>query len=95
MLRLQRGEGGVCISISILSSEQRPTYSNPTVSDHWHTTAPHVNRPLTPPPAKGLALFFDGTWNAPENNTNVGRLSLMLAERGTDGVPQKKFYEDS
>jgi uncharacterized protein (DUF2235 family) len=42
---------------------------------------------------KRLALFFDGTWNKPENNTNVWRLNLMLAEKGVDGVPQIKFYD--
>ena len=46
------------------------------------------------PPGKRLALFFDGTWNIPENNTNVWRLSLMLADRGNDGVPQRKFYDE-
>jgi len=46
------------------------------------------------PPTKRLALFFDGTWNKPENNTNVWRLSLMLAEQSADGVPQKKFYDE-
>ncbi|HZZ73324.1 MAG TPA: DUF2235 domain-containing protein [Pirellulales bacterium] len=42
---------------------------------------------------KRLALFFDGTWNRPQNNTNVWRLSLMLAETGADGRPQKAFYD--
>jgi len=46
------------------------------------------------PPTKRLALFFDGTWNKPENNTNVWRLSLMLAEQSPDGVPQEKFYDE-
>lgn len=41
-----------------------------------------------------LALFFDGTWNTPESNTNVWRLDLMLAEAGSDGVPQDKFYDE-
>lgn len=45
-------------------------------------------------PGKRLALFFDGTWNKPENNTNVWRLSIMLADQGGDGVPQKKFYDE-
>ena len=44
-------------------------------------------------PRKRLALFFDGTWNKPESNTNVWRLSLMLAEQGADGVPQQVFYD--
>lgn len=42
---------------------------------------------------KRLALFFDGTWNIPGSNTNVWRLSLMLAEAGRDGLAQKKFYD--
>jgi uncharacterized protein (DUF2235 family) len=45
-------------------------------------------------PGKRLALFFDGTWNKPENNTNVWRLSLMLGGQGADGVPQMKFYDE-
>ena len=48
----------------------------------------------SPKPGKRLAVFFDGTWNKPENNTNVWRLSLMLADRGEDGVPQRKFYDE-
>jgi hypothetical protein len=42
---------------------------------------------------KRLALFFDGTWNEPSDHTNVRRLRLMLAERGSDGVPQRVFYD--
>ena len=54
-----------------------------------------ANLPTTPTkPGKRLALFFDGTWNKPENNTNVWRLSLMLADKGPDGVPQVKFYDE-
>ncbi len=45
-------------------------------------------------PGKRLALFYDGTWNKPDNNTNVWRLSLMLADQGNDGVPQIKFYDE-
>ena len=45
-------------------------------------------------PGKRLALFFDGTWNKPANNTNVWRLHLMLGDRGADGVPQLKFYDE-
>jgi len=44
----------------------------------------------SPKPGKRLAVFFDGTWNKPENNTNVWRLSLMLADRGEDGVAPKE-----
>jgi uncharacterized protein (DUF2235 family) len=43
---------------------------------------------------KKLALFFDGTWNKPETNTNLWRLSLMLAEKDQAGVPQMKFYDE-
>jgi uncharacterized protein (DUF2235 family) len=45
-------------------------------------------------PGKRLALFFDGTWNIPESNTNVWRLSLMLSDHGADGVRQEKFYDE-
>jgi hypothetical protein len=45
-------------------------------------------------PIKKLALFFDGTWNKPETNTNVWRLALMLAEKDQKGVPQMKFYDE-
>ncbi len=45
-------------------------------------------------PGKRLALFFDGTWNKPENNTNVWRLRLMLSDRGADGRPQMEFYDE-
>ena len=40
-----------------------------------------------PKPGKRLALFFDGTWDVPQNNTNVWRLYLMLAERGFAASP--------
>jgi len=52
---------------------------------------PHDNPPR---PGKRLALFFDGTWNKPDNNTNVWRLALMLADKGEDGVPQEKYYDE-
>jgi uncharacterized protein (DUF2235 family) len=44
-------------------------------------------------PKQRLILFFDGTWNTPENNTNVWRLNLMLADTSPDGVLQRKFYD--
>jgi uncharacterized protein (DUF2235 family) len=44
-------------------------------------------------PGKRLAVFFDGTWNKPENETNVWRLSELLADKGDDGVPQLKKYD--
>jgi uncharacterized protein (DUF2235 family) len=43
-------------------------------------------------PIKRLALFFDGTWNEPGDNTNVWRLYLMLADQGADGMRQVKYY---
>ncbi len=43
---------------------------------------------------KRLALFFDGTWNKPQSNTNVWRLYLMCAERSADGREQRKFYDE-
>jgi uncharacterized protein (DUF2235 family) len=43
---------------------------------------------------KRLALFFDGTWNEPGDHTNVWRLYLMLADRGQDGMPQDRFYDE-
>lgn len=47
-----------------------------------------------PPPKKRLALFFDGTWNSPENNTNVWRLYLMLASHGAEGLAQECYYDE-
>jgi uncharacterized protein (DUF2235 family) len=46
------------------------------------------------PTFKKLAIFFDGTWNKPETNTNVWRLALMLAENDSVGVRQMKFYDE-
>jgi hypothetical protein len=45
------------------------------------------------PPGKRLALFFDGTWNTPENQTNVWALHQLVSDKGADGVPQLKFYD--
>lgn len=45
-------------------------------------------------PRKRLVLFFDGTWNKPENNTNVYRLNLMLADQSSDGLFQERFYDE-
>jgi hypothetical protein len=64
---------------------------------HWRSLGmPAKFRLMSYPPlpSKRLALFFDGTWNKPENNTNVWRLSLMLAEQSTDGAPQEKLYDE-
>jgi uncharacterized protein (DUF2235 family) len=55
------------------------------------TTEPEIS--ARPPPGKRLALFFDGTWNEPDDHTNVRRLHLMLADRGVDGIPQRAFYD--
>lgn len=40
-----------------------------------------------------MALFFDGTWNTPENQTNVWELHQLVSAAGADGVPQLKFYD--
>jgi uncharacterized protein (DUF2235 family) len=45
------------------------------------------------PARKRLALFFDGTWNTPESNTNVWELYQLVSDTGADGVPQVKFYD--
>lgn len=47
-----------------------------------------------PTTAKRLAMFFDGTWNTPANNTNVYRLFLMLDERAKDQLQQRSFYDE-
>src|SRR5215831_11060391 len=67
-------------------NELRPSESEPKVNiDQAHAAVQ---------PRKRLALFFDGTWNKPESNTNVWRLALMLADRDDKGVPQLKFYDE-
>lgn len=43
-------------------------------------------------PTKRLALFYDGTNNAPSDNTNVWRSYQLLAPTASDGVPQLKHY---
>jgi uncharacterized protein (DUF2235 family) len=65
------------------------TCINPTL-----TTIYPTNMTTVKPSTKKLALFFDGTWNKPETNTNVWRLALMLAEYDQSGVPQMKFYDE-
>ena len=55
--------------------------------------AANAGPPEKPRPSKRLALFFDGTWNEPSDHTNVRRLRLMMAEHGTDGIPQRAFYD--
>ncbi len=44
-------------------------------------------------PGKRLAMFYDGTWNKPEDQTNVWRLKQLLADKGRDGVPQLPNYD--
>lgn len=44
-------------------------------------------------PGKRLAMFYDGTWNKPEDQTNVWRLKQLLADKGSDGVPQLPNYD--
>lgn len=41
---------------------------------------------------KRLILCLDGTWNNVEDNTNVWRLSQLVATKGADGVPQQIYY---
>lgn len=50
-------------------------------------------QPATTP--KRLALFFDGTWNTPKNDTNVWRLRQLVSPCGQDGIPQPEpFYDE-
>jgi uncharacterized protein (DUF2235 family) len=42
---------------------------------------------------KRLAVFLDGTWNDPTDNTNVWRLKTLVAPRGEDGVEQLAYYD--
>ena len=42
---------------------------------------------------KRLALFLDGTWNRPDDNTNVWRLNTLVAAKGADGIDQLPYYE--
>lgn len=54
-----------------------------------------MNYEESPPiPKKRLALFFDGTWNKPEDNTNVWRFRLMLSPQGNEGLAQESFYDE-
>jgi len=53
-----------------------------------------ANEEILQRPGKRLALFFDGTWNKPENNTNVWRLYLMLGRQSGDGVLQESYYDE-
>lgn len=42
---------------------------------------------------KKLVLFLDGTWNDPDDGTNVFRLSQELAEKDAAGNSQLSFYQ--
>jgi len=43
--------------------------------------------------ARKLVVLFDGTWNTPEDQTNVTRLAQLLAARDADGNEQLPFYD--
>jgi uncharacterized protein (DUF2235 family) len=47
----------------------------------------------TRPGKKRIAIFLDGTWNTVNDNTNVWRLKSLLADAGSDGVPQLGYYQ--
>lgn len=42
--------------------------------------------------AKNLAVFLDGTWNDPTDNTNVWRLKTLVARRDAEGKRQLAYY---
>lgn len=42
---------------------------------------------------KRLAVFLDGTWNDPTDNTNVWRLRTMVARRDQHGIEQVCYYD--
>lgn len=42
---------------------------------------------------KRLAVFMDGTYNEPEDNTNVWRLRSMLSAQDSDGNAQLAYYD--
>lgn len=46
-----------------------------------------------PVKAKRLAVFLDGTWNEPGDNTNVWRLRSLLAPTASDGTVQLHYYD--
>jgi len=41
-----------------------------------------------------LVLCFDGTWNTPEDHTNVFRLYAAIPDRSTGCAEQLKFYDE-
>jgi uncharacterized protein (DUF2235 family) len=42
---------------------------------------------------KRIAVFLDGTWNSPDDNTNVWRSKLLASERDAAGNEQACYYE--
>jgi uncharacterized protein (DUF2235 family) len=42
---------------------------------------------------KRLSIFLDGTWNDPGSETNVSKLSKLVAAHSLDGVEQKTYYD--
>lgn len=42
---------------------------------------------------KRLAVFLDGTWNDPGDNTNVWRLRSMLSKNDSHGIEQLAYYD--
>jgi uncharacterized protein (DUF2235 family) len=42
---------------------------------------------------KRIAVFLDGTWNSPDDNTNVWRSKLLVSERDAAGNEQASYYE--
>jgi T6SS, Phospholipase effector Tle1-like, catalytic domain len=43
---------------------------------------------------KRLAMFLDGTWNDPDDNTNVWRSQLLVCDTDADGNAQDRYYEE-
>ena len=42
---------------------------------------------------KKIAIFIDGTWNEPTDNTNVWKSKVMVAEKSEkDGMEQVAYY---
>lgn len=48
---------------------------------------------MSDPTTQRLILLFDGTWNDPQDRTNVYRLSRSLHDTDAAGVPQRFFYD--
>lgn len=44
-------------------------------------------------PAKRLILCFDGTWNTPEDQTNVSRIYAAISDQHSGCPDQLKFYD--